>query len=221
MVFVCLAHFANYYHFKAGATELGAWLVAIGMVASPTFVTVSGIVAGFIATARRRAFPPFRRKLVDRGVFLLLVGHPVLAVIGALSGASFAYTYSIGYITDAIAVAIIVSPRSEGHAPPRGDFCLRRRISEWIGLRDLLWQPSCSAFGSRKHYLVGLLNPADAGVTFPAFPVIPWFAVYLAGTVIGERVGTYYARGEEEGGATCCWRRSASRASRGTQPNSR
>lgn len=63
-----------------------------------------------MAAARRRSFSHFRRKLVDRGVFLLLVGHAVLAVIGALSGAGFAYAYSIEYITDAIAVAIIVGP---------------------------------------------------------------------------------------------------------------
>lgn len=35
MLFVCLAHFSNGYHFIAGATELGAYLVAIGMIASP------------------------------------------------------------------------------------------------------------------------------------------------------------------------------------------
>ena len=49
MLFVCLAHFANAYQFVSGADASGMYLVLIGMVASPTFVIVSGFVAGFLS----------------------------------------------------------------------------------------------------------------------------------------------------------------------------
>jgi len=44
MLFVCMAHFAYSYLFIAGAGVAGADLASVGMVASPTFVAVSGMV---------------------------------------------------------------------------------------------------------------------------------------------------------------------------------
>jgi uncharacterized membrane protein len=194
MVFVCLSHFAGYYHFVSRAEDVGVYLYAVGMIASPTFVTVSGMVAGFMFSARSRSFPHFRRKLLDRGVFLLLVGHTVLALTGVLAGKSFSYAYSIEYITDAIAVAIIIGPWLVTVLRPRSRVLLAAAIFaiDWCAI--LFWHPSGATTILGKHYIVGLLNPADAGVMFPTFPVIPWFAVYLLGTVIGEHAGAYYAQ---------------------------
>jgi uncharacterized membrane protein len=62
-------------------------------------------------------------------------------------------------------------------------------------VRDYVLAAERSPSVLAKHYLVGILSPADAAVTLPDFPVIPWFAVYLAATVIGERVGKCYVRG--------------------------
>lgn len=197
MLFVCLSHFAASYHFAANAVagETGDYLRAVGMVASPTFVVVSGMVAGFIAVARKRSFPHFRRKLVDRGVFLLLVGHAVLAFTGVLGGTGLAYSYSIGYVTDAIGVAIIIGPWLVVKLRQRSRILLSAALFalDWGAI--LFWKPSEGIAGLANQYLVGLLNPADVGVTFLAFPVIPWFAVYLVGTVIGEHVGAFYVRG--------------------------
>jgi len=200
MVFVCLSHFAGYFTFVSGASEVGVYLTLVGMLASPTFVTVSGIVAGFMFVARSRSFPHFRRKLVDRGVFLLLVGHAVLALTGVLSGQSFSFAYSIEYITDAIALAVIVGPWLVGALRQNSRIMLAVGIFAIDWLAILFWHPSLGAATLAKHYFVGLLNPTDAGVLFPTFPVIPWFAVYLVGTVIGERVGAYYAREKRRDG---------------------
>ena len=43
-----------------------------------------------------------------------------------------------------------------------------------------------------KHYWVGVVNPSDWGTTAGDFALIPWFAAYLVGTTIGERVGRHY-----------------------------
>jgi uncharacterized membrane protein len=89
MLFVCLAHFTNVYFFLNGKEDIGIYLVLIGMVASPTFVTVSGLVAGFLAVTRQSSFTRLRLKLIDRGFFLLLVGHLVLSLSGVATGTGF------------------------------------------------------------------------------------------------------------------------------------
>ena len=192
MLFVCMAHFAYSYLFMSGAGEAGADLASVGMLASPTFVAVSGMVTGLILVTSRISFPHFRRKLVDRGVFLLLIGHTVLAFMGVLSGTGFARQYKVGYITDAIAIAIIVGPWLAFKLKQRSRLLLAAAIFavDWYAI--LFWSRNPGTATLAKHYLIGLLNPADVGVDFQAFPVIPWIAVYLVGTVIGERLGTFY-----------------------------
>jgi uncharacterized membrane protein len=200
MIFVCLSHFANNYHFATGARQEGIYLFTIGLVASPTFVIVSGIVAGFMSVARKVSFARFRRKLLDRGVFLLLVGHAVLASTGALAGKGFSYAYRIGYITDAIAIAILIGPWLVAALHPKSRLLLAAGIFglDWCAI--MFWHQNAGIYTLAKHYLIGVVDPVAAGVTFPAFPVIPWFAVYLVGTVIGERVGASYARGDRREG---------------------
>jgi len=200
MLFVCMAHFADSYLYVAGAGVAGADLASVGMLASPTFVAVSGMVTGLLLVTRRKSFPHFRRKLVDRGIFLLLVGHPVLAFMGVLAGTGFYNAYRVGYITDAIAIAIIIGPWLATTLSQRSRLLLASAIFtvDWCAI--LFWSRGAGTSALARHYLVGLLNPADVGVNFQAFPVIPWVAVYLVGTVIGERVASYYLRERQREG---------------------
>jgi len=46
-----------------------------------------------------------------------------------------------------------------------------------------------------KLYLIGMTSPTGDLGAYPVFPVVPWFAVYLAGTVVGEQVGRMYVAG--------------------------
>src|SRR5437763_5821461 len=105
MFFVCLAHFANSYQIISGASEAGGYLVIVGMVASPTFVTMSGLVAGFLFVTRGSSFTALRYKLIDRGLFLMVVGHAILALSSLLTGHNFGHALRVGYITDVIGFA--------------------------------------------------------------------------------------------------------------------
>ena len=71
MLFVCLAHFDNAYQALSASTA-GSYLVILGMVASPTFVTVSGLVAGFLAVAAvtASAIPASRATKIDPTIAL-------------------------------------------------------------------------------------------------------------------------------------------------------
>lgn len=192
MVFVCLAHFTNSYFFPLGKIEIGGNLVAIGMLASPTFVTVSGLVAGFLAVTRRSSFTSLRRKLVDRGLFLLLIGHLILAVSGLATGAGFVHADRVEYITDAIGFAILFGPWLVATLSGKSRLLLAATIfaADWLAI--LFWAPSDGIAALTKQYFVGAVNSGQWGLTSGGFAVIPWFAVYLVGTVIGERVGSDY-----------------------------
>jgi uncharacterized membrane protein len=192
MLFVCLAHFTNAYFFLNGNGKIGINLVVIGMLASPTFVTVSGLVAGFLAVTRRSSFARLRRKLIDRGLFLLLVGHLVLALSGLVSRTGFSQAYKVEYITDAIGFAILLGPWLVATLPASSRLLLAASIFalDWCAI--LFWAPGDGITAIAKHYLVGVVNPGQWGSTVGGFPAIPWFAVYIAGTVLGERVGAFY-----------------------------
>lgn len=192
MLFVCLAHFTNSYFFLNGKEGIGNNLVVIGMIASPTFVTVSGLVAGFLSVTRRTSFGKLRRKLIDRGLFLLLVGHLILALSGLITGKGFDRAYRVEYITDAIGFAILIGPWLVATLPGKTRLLLAVTIfaADWSAI--LFWAPSAGLSAVAKLYLVGVVNPGQWELTSGGFAAIPWTAVYLVGTVIGERVGSYY-----------------------------
>jgi uncharacterized membrane protein len=60
-----------------------------------------------------------------------------------------------------------------------------------------LWQPT-GVGATAKQYLIGIPNLADA--TRGDFPLLPWFGVYLLGTVLGQMLGGYYAQKRETAG---------------------
>ena len=190
MLFVCLAHFADSYQFTSGADTSGGYLVILGMIASPTFVMVSGLVAGFLAVTRAGTFTALRYKLFDRGLFLLVVGHTILAASGLAIGHGFLISFKVGYITDAIGFAVMVGPWLVARLGPRSRFAFAfgAFVASWMGV--FLWTPSHGIAAVAKHYLIGVPNSVDW--SSGDFPMIPWLAVYLAGSVLGSRLGRFY-----------------------------
>ena len=200
MIFVCLAHFTDSYHFQTGAEAAGAYLLAVAMLASPTFMIVSGSVTGFLSVTRSNSFDYLRRRLIDRGVFLLLIGHPILASSGWFNSLGIDQTIRRGYITDVIAISVIIGPTLVTLMRPRLRLLLAAVLFslDWVVI--LTWTPHSHAAELFKHYFIGIVNPDAYGITFSAFPVIPWFALYLVGTCVGERLGVLYrTKGKREG----------------------
>ena len=198
MLFVCLAHFANAYHFRSGADTSGMYLVIIGMIASPTFVTVSGMVAGFLSVTRAASFRSLQQKLVDRGLFLLIVGHTILAASGIFAGRSFAHAFRIGYITDVVGFAVVFGPWLVTALKPRARLAVAAIVfaASWVAV--FFWEPSGSLATALKHYFVGTVSLGDS--TRGDFTILPWFAVYIVGTVIGESVARYYSQKRDQAG---------------------
>ncbi|HEY0190206.1 MAG TPA: heparan-alpha-glucosaminide N-acetyltransferase domain-containing protein, partial [Kofleriaceae bacterium] len=110
MLFVLISHFGLTYFGHNGAEHLEDWFERVGKVASPTFMVLSGMMAGFLYAMRPDSFRATRVRLADRGLFFLTFGHVVIALaheprLGRLDWAMYEV-----FITDTIAFCIIVGP---------------------------------------------------------------------------------------------------------------
>jgi fucose 4-O-acetylase-like acetyltransferase len=190
MFFVCLAHFSGAYLWPHGmkAAEL---LDIVSMIASPSFVLISGMTFGFLATLHPDGVLHLRVRLFDRGIFLLVIGHLILSV-SQLRRTSMAAAYSTGFLTDALAVAIILGPWLAGMTSrkTRAVLALALYCVAWTLLA--LWHPELPAAVAIKHYAFGGLASDTTVPHTVVFPVLLWFPIYLLGTVFGELVGSRY-----------------------------
>lgn len=199
MLFVFLSHFTSSYLWQTGHSSLATDLAAVSMIASPTFVIVSGMVVGFMAASNAPAFLDLRIKLVDRGVFLLVVGHTLLALTQTQSLADFPRAFRTSFITDAIGVAVIVGPWliNALRAPARIAVAAGIFVFNWFAV--IQWHPVGPFLTAAKKYVVGVPTHNAGTQAILVFPFLAWFAVYLIATVLGERVGTVFAKGDRKG----------------------
>src|SRR5438067_11359234 len=80
MFLVFVAHFADIFFLQTKAV-VPVLMRAAGMVASPTFAMLNGLLIGFLYRTAPERFDRLRIKLVDRGLFLLTIGH--IVIVGA------------------------------------------------------------------------------------------------------------------------------------------
>ncbi len=83
MLAVCFSHFGD--NFVTSRAGLSLTFTMIGMVATPLFLLVNGAAVGYVAATTRGSMSETRLKLVDRGLFVLLIGHVLLAMNAAAS----------------------------------------------------------------------------------------------------------------------------------------
>src|SRR4051812_38573057 len=96
MLLVFLSHFAQGYFGETSTGRVPRVLWRVGLVASPTFVIISGTLLGFLYAQSRDDFGPVQSKLIDRGLFLLTLGH--VLILGAL--VPYGHTARWLFITD-------------------------------------------------------------------------------------------------------------------------
>ncbi len=184
MLFVCLAHFGSGYFASIGTPERQTLTDHIGMVASPTFMLLSGMMLGMLASTRSAThFISVRDKLVDRGLFLLLVAHPLIALAHLSLDMGHFALLRWGFITDAIGVSLIAGPLLVTRLSSRSRLVLAAVLyaaSWWL---VVIWIPESLTLRVLKDTMVG---PMLRSTRLFNFPFLPWFAVYLAGSSLGE-----------------------------------
>lgn len=182
MLFVCLSHFASVYLLVHKETTAANVLSALGMLASPSFVCLSGTLVGVAYVRRPKTFGQFQLKLADRALFLLSVGH-VLMLLSVLP-AHFDSHGPLGwvFITDAIAFCLLLAPWIMTRLSSRERVLLGVVLLSvsWLLIDD--WQPRVSAEVAIKGMLFGETDRYW-------FPIVPWLGIYLASTAFGEHLG--------------------------------
>src|SRR5258705_104507 len=192
MVLVCVSHFAAAYLVAAGAPRPAVWLATVGMMATPTFIVVSGLLIGYLSDVYRFQLDSYRTKLRDRGLFLLIIGHCWLALTDSLRAGGLGMGLKRGYITDVIGVALLVMVPLVRHTP------WRLRIKAGLGLAllsslaALAWHPASRWMGTLEETLIGSSVSPLRGY---AFPLLPWLGIYAAATGLGTRLVPLFRAG--------------------------
>jgi hypothetical protein len=190
MLFILVSHFGI--TFFENHDFRGVLLEKIGLVASPTFMVISGTLVGFLHHTRPDHFHRLRMKLTDRGLFLLTVGR-LLMVIGCWP---LMRTGRYVLITDAIGLSMIVTP----WLVTRISASMRLAVSaslftiSWMAIG--FWHPASIAGRITLETLFGSVKPSFYAFTFP---LVPWFCIDLAGSSLGDWLGMLFLAGDEAG----------------------
>lgn len=188
MLFVFLSHFAEYYFINNAKLKIFHILGRITMIASPTFMLISGITLGYLFATKKNNFVLIQRKFADRGLFLITIAH-ILIYYAWRPYIAFSHASNwVLFITDTIGICLIVTPMLLTRIKPNG------RIVLSILLFSISWIVADS--GNFKNLFFNILAETFFGhlkldYLFDCFPVLPWFSLYLTGTILGEKIFTY------------------------------
>ncbi len=187
MLAVFLSHFLYAYGTVHEHFVLPGLLLHVSMLASPTFMIVSGMMLGLLYASHRDNYGPTRTRFINRGVLLLTVAR--VLIMGAhipISG-SVAGAFRWGFITDNIGLSMIAGSLIVDRvtAPVRAAAGTALFVLSTIAAA--FWVPGGTAAVVVKEMSVGV--PYGSGVFTEFFPLLPWFGIYLAGSALGEAVG--------------------------------
>jgi uncharacterized membrane protein len=195
MLFSCLAHFAWWIH--ATYPEMGTTLAGIGMVATPTFLMLSGAMVGLLCATVAQHQRDLKTQLLNRGLFLLTVGHLFIALAEAHESGGFWHRLRGITVVDEIGfctvIAAFVVPRLTDRAVC---ITIARCAALFLAIAwlvNLFWFPAALPLLYAKEILVGgnisILNLAAHT------PVLQYLAIYCIGLPLGHGFAKY-ARGE-------------------------
>lgn len=186
MLFVCVSHFAD--AFMSRDDSVRGLMREVTLIASPTFVLMSGFLIGFLLETRAVEFQELRTRLFHRGVFLLTAAHVLISLpLGYRAGGHYLWA-CLGsvFTTDVIGLAMITAPllvlaMSQMN---RAITAVGLMVVGWLIVA--LWHPHTVQAMMFEELLAGSLTPMS---NLAAFPLLPWFGLALAGTVLGQRIG--------------------------------
>ncbi len=192
MLFVFLSHFGEAYFLSNGKDNLLALSRTIGMIASPTFMIISGMMLGLLYQANPGEFGPTQKKLIDRAIFFITIGHVIILIGHIPLAGGFKNALGWMFITDTIGFCILLGSLMITK------LTMIERIVVSIGLFVFSWW--VIYFLQPNHWLLRLLKEIFFGqhysqkhILSDVFPLLPWFSLYLISTCIGERFGQIYS----------------------------
>jgi uncharacterized membrane protein len=187
MIFVLLAHFVGKYliRFEPDASGL---LLNVSMIASPTFTTISGLMLGYLYR-REGPFQELGAKLIDRGLFMLTVGHILISFAHIPQSAGILDAlFGWQHLTDMIGFCICVGPLLVMRTKSSTRFVLAFFIFILSWLLILFFHPDSWAFRFLQETTVGSINQP---MLHYGYPFLPWLSFYLFNTCLGEKIAIH------------------------------
>jgi hypothetical protein len=195
MAFVCVAHFGFSYFALNGAHRAEWAFYAIGRIASPTFMLISGVVLGFLYALHRGEFAVLRDRLIDRGIFLLTITHVLIAGAHAAVPGGIPIALLSGVITDTIGFNLILGALLITRTSPSRRVLISAIVYAAAWTLVFVWQPRATWLEVVKQVLIGSTRVLDTTWDFDC-PLVPWFAFYFAASTLGERLGMLHLAGD-------------------------
>ncbi len=195
MMFVCLAHFT--WSLEARRPALADLLASISMVATPTFLLISGAMLGLLQLRRASSNDVLARRLFHRGLFLVLFGHFVISFAAAWTN-DLPYENILRgriYVTDVIGLALVLIPWWSFRVANGRLVLLGATVYFATLLLVYSWHPAFEPGALVKLSFVGLDNEHVTQMTPYASPIIPYMALYTVGIGLGRWIGTAMAAG--------------------------
>ena len=181
MFFIGVSHISFYVINDSGT--LASDLRAIGFLATPNFLLMSGVACGYQLAGSPTTATALR--ILDRGLFVFLVGH--LLVTGSLvyvvpPGTAFEHVV----ITDSIGILLCMAPLLK-HASAQRLLWIGAAVYGCASLLALSWQPT---FSWQRVLGALLFSINDGGMPDIGWvtPTVAYMGIFLLGVGLGKRV---------------------------------
>ena len=177
---MCLSHIKQ--HVLESAPTLYWFLMTVTRVATPTFLLLSGFVIGYLLRRDSRGHAGIT--LVDRGLFLLLVGHALMGITKITQHAGVAsWLFDRVEITDVIGVALFVAVLLRSVRP--------EMLIGWGAALCLVSWPCAMLLEPQSDLARMILGPllhvrSAAGASIEA-PIVAYVGVFLIGMGLSGR----------------------------------
>jgi uncharacterized membrane protein len=186
MLFSCLAHFA--WWIRPGFPVQSDMLAAIGMVATPSFLLISGAMVGMLCARSATRGADLKSQFFNRGLFLLTVGHLLIALAEAHLNGGLLRTMPGVTSVDEIGLCTLILAFFVPQIA-NAEVCRRLAIAAILVLGatwlvNLYWLPQTNTGRAIEAAIIG----GEVGSRAFAIhaPVIQHVAIYLLGLPVGH-----------------------------------
>lgn len=188
MCFVALSHFS--WTLEQTQPGLEDMLQNVAMIATPTFLLLSGAMLGLLQLRRKDGLSLLASRLFHRGLFVLVVGHLVISGASALTHDKPYWSVVLNrvYITDVVALCLMLLPR----------ITARRSVSSLLTtgvviyvvalFASYLWRPTQMPGVVVEQLLFGTHGHPGHQLMVFASPIIPYIGIYIAGIGLGSYI---------------------------------
>ncbi len=174
-------------------SNTGRLLLTSGMVATPAFLLLSGAICGLLTYISHKSPSELRWRLIDRGLFMLLVVHLILGLTHATWLSWRVALFNSFYMTDALGIALIVAGLGAQQARRRNLLIAAAVLLVGSWCVGSLNAPQTDAGRYLTRMLFGLreITVDDDGWIVP---VIPYLGLFLIGIAAGKTYASLLLR---------------------------